>query len=176
METTDEDQAQVDGRAKAAMLLRDRHERESEALAALMAAVSRRATAEEVVERETGQIESRLAEMARLGFDDTTMAELGIDIVDIRAPRASHTRKQLAQEERTVTSEPAAETGTEGEADAGTNALGEAAAPVTLADGHAGGVRTTADLGSVLNPPGGVTGRPWSRLVGRVEPETAPTR
>jgi hypothetical protein len=169
VETTNEDQAQVEAREKAATLLRDRHERESEALATLIAAVSRRATAVEVVERETGQIASRLAEMSRLGFDDATLAELGIDIADVRASR---TREQPAQDGWPVTSEPPAETRNEGEGDAEMNA----AAPVTRADEHAGGVRTTADLESLVSPPTGVTTRPWSRLVGHAEPGTAPTR
>jgi hypothetical protein len=131
MATKSEDQAQVEAREKAAMLLKDRHERESEALAALMAAVSRRATAEEVVKRETEQIASRLAEMSRLGFDDATLAELGIDLADVRAAPASRPL------------EPPAETGAEG----------EAAATVRSGAEHDGVVRTTAHLsGSLLDP------------------------
>jgi hypothetical protein len=164
MESAHEDEAEVEAREKAAMLLRDRHQRESEALAALIAADSRRAAAQEVVERATGQIESRLAELSRLGFDNTTLAELGIDIADLRGTRASR-RQERTVEETQVATEPSPEMGTDGDA-----------GPETGADKHAVGVRTTAHLASLSSPPGGVTNRPRPRVDGHVEPGTAPTR
>jgi hypothetical protein len=60
----------ADQRQRAAMLLKERHERESETPAELMAAIARRAIAEDVVRTESERIVSRLAEMSRLGFDD----------------------------------------------------------------------------------------------------------
>lgn len=136
MGKTNDDQVQVEAREKAALLLRDRHERESEALATLMAAVSRRATAEEVVARETEQIATRLAELARFGFDDATLSELGIDIAEVRGTRASPAP---------AASEPPADMGTEDEVDPEMD-VHDAADPVTTAGERASWVRTTAHL------------------------------
>jgi hypothetical protein len=169
METTSEDQAQMDARAKASMLLKDRHERESEALAALMAAIARRAIAEEAVERETRQIASGLAAMSQLGFDDDELTALGVDIADLHVTRAAGAGGQPIQTEPPETDDPFVDTG---EAGAEANGRGDGATPVTTSEEHPGGLRTTAHLGSMVNHSAAATTRPWSRSAGRAEPTT----
>ena len=137
MQPTDEDQQQADAREKAATLLRDRHQREAEALAGLMAAASRRAAALEAVARETEQVAGRLAEMSRLGFDQDALADLGLDLADLRASR----RQEVSAPE-------VAETRGCDAADGSARGGGD----------HVGGVRTTAQLtGGLLNHPNGAT-------------------
>lgn len=173
MDTTNEDEAQREARQKAAMLLRDRHERESEALAELLASIARRNAAAEIVERATVHIETRLAEMSRLGFGDTTLAELGVDVADIRGAGGSRTRERAFPEEWQAT--PPVDQGSWGNGDADRKTPGHSEVPVTPSNEHVAGVRTTASLASVHSPMG-LTARPLSRVVGHVEPGTAPTR
>src|SRR5579859_1937563 len=108
MAASKQGQGQGSDRQEAARLLRDRHEREAELLAELMASVSRRAAAQVAVEAETEQIKSRLADMARLGFDEATLVGLGIDVGGIGAARPSRRREPPAENGKPVTGDAAA--------------------------------------------------------------------